>query len=337
MERKRRNVNILAGALMGTLLLSGCGESTYGTVTPPERTLYEKTEYMITDVHKGDMKPTLSLTLKPVDVTRLDYTVDESELELDEILIQAGDSVKKGQVLITFKSDEIKKEIEKYSDELNRKQMLLDHYTRVSNVTYDEKERNEKYGVVLEELADDVLLAKTYLEEAQQRLSKCQVVAKEDGFVSYVSNKVINSYVEQGDVLLTEHCGKNRFAAGVSNDFEFNIGDIYTAGDENVSYDMRVVEINPGEEEERTIIFESVDNAADLGRESLKMVIDKPQIDDAVYVDNDAVHYLNDKTFVYVVSEDGFLDAVYVEVDDTVGEYTIIKSGLNGTEKVAKK
>ena len=31
------------------------------------------------------------------------------------------------------------------------------------------------------------------------------------------------------------------------------------------------------------------------------------------------------------------LDAVYVEVDDTVGDYTIVKSGLDGTEKVAKK
>ena len=74
-----------------------------------------------------------------------------------------------------------------------------------------------------------------------------------------------------------------------------------------------------------------------MGTESLKMVIDKPKILDAVYVDKDAVCYVNDKTFVYVVSDDGFLDAVYVEVDDTVGDYTIVKSGLDGTEKVAKK
>lgn len=337
MKSKKGNVNILAGVLLGTVMLCGCGENTFGTVTPLNRTIYEKNEYVVAEVHKGDMEPTLSLTLKPMNVTKIDYTADENELELDEILVQAGDSVKKGQVLITFKSDEIKKSIDNYSDEVNRKQMLLDHYTRVSNVTYNEKERNEKYGVVLEELADDVALAKEYLEEARERLAKCQVVAKEDGYVSYVSNKVINGYVEEGDVLLTEHCGQNLFAADISDDFVFNPGDVYMAGDETVTYDMRVVEVNPNEDGGRTIVFEAVDNAADLGTESLKMVIDKPKILDAVYVDKDAVCYVNDKTFVYVVSDDGFLDAVYVEVDDTVGDYTIVKSGLDGTEKVAKK
>lgn len=333
----RWKINILAGAFALTTLLAGCGEGAYGTVAPLSRNIYQKTEYITADVHKGDMEQTLSLTLKPMNVTKIDYSVDESELELEEISVQAGDMIKKGQVLITFKSDEIKKSIEKYTDEVNRKQMMLDHYTRISGVTYDDEDRQEKYGVILEELADDVALAQTYLAEEQQRLARCQIIAQEDGYVSYINNKVLNGFVEAGAVLITESCGQNRFAGTTRDDFAFNEGDIYKANDESLTYDMRVVEVIEEEEGSRTIVFESVDNSVDPATSELAMVISKPILNDVIYVENDAVCRLEGKTFVYVISEDGFLEAVYVDAGETVGEYIIIKSGLNGTEKVAKK
>ena len=337
MEKKRSKVRMLAGTVAAIMLLSGCGEAIYGTIAPLPRTMYERVEYMVTDVHKENMESTLSLSLKPANVTKIDYSVDESELEVEEIAVQVGDSVKKGQILVTFKSDELKKSIDYYSDELNKKQLLLDHYTRVSNVTYNEKDRMEKYGVVLEELADEVDLARTYLEEEQERYSKCQIVASEDGYISYISKQAMSGIAEAGDTIITENCGKNHFSATTNDNFEFNIGDVYKAGDESLSYDMRVVEIIEEETGDRTIVFEAVDNTVDPGIQVLNMTIDKPLLKDVIYVDRDAVYHNDDKSFVFVVTDEGFLNAVYVDAGETVGDYTIIKSGLNGTEKVAKK
>ncbi len=337
MKREGKKERILVGTMAVTILLSGCGKGIYSEVAPLHRDIYEKSGYIVTDVHKDDMESTLSLSLKPANVTKIDYSVDESELEVEEIAVQPGESVRKGQLLISFKSDELKKSIDYYTDELNKKQMLLDHYSRVSNVTYDEKDRMEKYGVVLEELADDVDLARAYLEEEQQRLSRCQIIAQEDGFISYISNQAMNGYVEAGEVIVTENCGQNRFSATTIDNFEFNIGDVYKADDESVSYDMRVVEVKEEEAGERTIVFEAVDNSINPGIELLNMTIIKPLLKDAIYVDKDAVYHKDDKSFVFIVSDEGFLDAVYVDTGETIGEYAIIKSGLNGTEKVAKK
>jgi hypothetical protein len=55
---------------------------------------------------------------------------------------------------------------------------------------------------------------------------------------------------------------------------------------------------------------------------------------DVVYVDSAAINTVDDKCFVYVLDENGYRDAVFVETGDVVDSYTIITAGLNGGEQV---
>lgn len=109
--------------LLGTLFiifLSGCGNSDVNTVKEIQKTIYQKVSYNTTKVEKGDMEPIITLTLTPDVVETIDYSVNEEKLEVDEILVNAGEKVTQGQVLVTFKAEDIKKAIKEYSDEVKK-------------------------------------------------------------------------------------------------------------------------------------------------------------------------------------------------------------------------
>lgn len=331
MSKRKLLIGILA---MGSVLLAGCGKSESDTLAEIPRTIYQKSEYQTIQTTRGDMEPKLILTLKPQDVEKINYTVNEGNLEVEDIYVSVGDEVKAGQTLISFKSDDLKKSIEKYSNEVVKKQLLLDHYNRMYNV--DLVDKDEKYSVILQELADDVELAKLYLAEEQQKYAECQIVAQKDGIVSYISKSVMSGYVDPEQTLLTESCGRNLFAANTKDMFEFNIGDEYTAEYKEDIYPMKVVDIVDESDFSRTIVFEAVGVTLNIPTsDTMEMVINKPQLANVVYVDKAAINKKNDETFVYVVKEDGFLEAVYVEVGEEVNGMVAILSGLEGTEEVA--
>ena len=318
----------------GVVLLSGCGQKDYESVTEISRVIYEKEEYQTIPVSKGDMEPVLKMNLTRHDTEKINYSVDEEDLELEELLVGIGDHVSEGQLLITFKSEDIKKNIEKYSSEVVRKQLLLDHYKRMYNVDY--KDRDDKYGVILEELEDDVDLAKLFLKEEQERYRNCQVVAQSDGTVSYISNKVLSGLVEPGENLLTQICGQTRYTANTKDSFEFEIGGVYQAVDGEDYYDMKVVEVIPESDSSRTIVFEPVDVTLELSG-SAYMEIKKGKLPNVVYLPATAINVKTDSKFVYVVKENGFLEGRYVELGEEIGDMVVIKSGLDGTEEVAIK
>ena len=314
--------------------LAGCGQKAYESVTEIPRTIYEKEEYQKIAVGKGDMEPVLKMSLTRHDTEKISYSVDEEGLELEELMVGIGDHVSEGQLLITFKSEDIKKNIEKYSGEVIKKQLLLDHYKRMYNVDF--KDRDEKYAVILEELEDDVNLAKLYLEEEQERNRKCQVVAQSEGTVSYISNKVLSGLIEPGENLLTQICGQTQYTANTKDSFDFEVGDIYQAVDGEENYDMKVVEIIDESDFSRTVVFEPVDVTTDLSSAAY-MEIKKGKLPGVVYLPTRAINVKVDSTFVYVVKENGFLEGRYVELGEEIGDLVVIKSGLDGTEEVAVK
>jgi hypothetical protein len=69
-------------------------------------------------------------------------------------------------------------------------------------------------------------------------------------------------------------------------------------------------------------------------QETLTIQIEKSVMKDVVYVDSAAINTVDDKSFVYVLDENGYRDAVFVETGDVVDSYTIITAGLNGGEQV---
>jgi len=328
LERIYRSISLV---LVG-FIFSGCGQKAYENIVDIPRVIYQKKEYQTISVAKGDMEPTLRLSLTRHDTEKVNYSVDEEGLEIEEIKVNIGDHVSTGQLLITFKSEDIKKNIEKYSNEVIKKQLLLDHYKRMYNVDYTD--RDEKYAVILEQLEDDVNLAKLYLQEEQERYNRCQVVAQEDGTISYISNKVLSGIIDPGENLITEICGQTIYTANTKDSFEFKQGEIYPAVDEGEIYDMSVLEIVGEGDFSKTIKLAPVDESISLTSNAY-LEIKKGKLPGAIYIPKKYVMAKENKDFVYIMKENGFLEARYVELGEEIEDFVVIKSGLDGTEEVA--
>ena len=332
--------------LLGTLFiifLSGCGNSDVNTVKEIQKTIYQKVSYNTAKVEKGDMEPIITLTLTPDVVETIDYSVNEEKLEVDEILVNAGEKVTQGQVLVTFKAEDIKKAIEEYGDEVKKNQLLLDHYTRLANV-----DKKKDYKVEIEKLTDDVDLAKLYLDEEMQRLNSCSIIAEKGGAISYISKALSEGYVAPATCMVTEICGKGTYSAETNDNYDFQIGDTYTAVSGSLDCEMKVVDIINNDENNvsdndtatamRKIIFEPTGNFIDAsGQDNFELTIKKASLKNVVYVAKDAIHEKEGKEFVYLVSKDGFLDATYIQTGEQVDSLVEIKSGLSGGEEVALK
>ena len=328
---RKNRIRFLLTYTLFTLFLSGCGDSDANAIKEISKTIYQKAGYDTTTVEKGDIEPIISLTLTPEVVETIDYTVDEENLEVDEILVSAGDSVTAGQVLVTFKAEEIRKSIEKYRSEVEKNQLLLDHYTRLANV-----DKKQDYTVEIEKLTDNVNLANLYLEEELQRLNNCSIIAKQDGIVSYISKVLLDGYVAPSTCMVTEICGEGTYYVETSDNYDFKIGDVFTAENDTMDCDMKVNAVEEGEL--RKIIFEPSSDLLDAsGTETFTLTIKKSSLKNVVFVNKKAINEKDGKNFVYIVSENGFLDVAYVEIGEQVDDMIVIKSGLSGGEEVALK
>ena len=360
-----RYTPVLIGLALSALL-SACGkESTYALI-PLERTIYQRSSYQTTQVKKGDMEPTIHLKLKARLADQVKYSVDLTDAEVKEVLISAGEHVKKGQLMVSFESEKTKKSIDAYSAEVEEKQLLLDHYTRMSlydlqQRDYIVKEKKEyplyqqqedeikddrdkedtmrkyiDYDLTIKQLEQDVKVASLFLQEERARLENCQLKAQEDGVITYISKNLLSGYVEPGALLITETCGENTYEAFTDDDFDFRIGDTYTAEKSGLLYEMQIIAVEEEENGGRAIVFAPDETLLNPPEgDSLDMSISKEKLKNVVYVEKDAVHSGDNGKFVFVVSKEGFLDPVFVQTGEEVDDQVVIKSGLTGGEEVA--
>ncbi len=352
--------------ILFSLLLSGCEKKQSYELLPLQRTVYQKAEYQSAEVQRGDVEPTVHLKLKARLADQIQYSIDITDAEVEEVYVTAGERVEKGQLMVSFESEKTKKAIDEYSAELEEKQLLLDHYTRLSLYDlqprdYIKKEKKEyplyqqqedeiieardkedkmrkyvDYSLTLEQLQEDVKVAGLFLAEEREKLEKCQLKAEEDGVITYISKSLLSGYVEPGIMLLTETCGENTYEAYTEDTFEYKVGSVYPAEKAGLTYDMEIISVEEGENGFRIITF--APDATLLNPpegDTLDMTIQKEKLKDVVYVDKGAVHSKDGESFVYLITPEGFLDPVFVQTGEEIEDVIVIKSGLSGGEKVA--
>jgi multidrug efflux pump subunit AcrA (membrane-fusion protein) len=324
------------------LSLTGCGSNQSISVVVIPNETYERMTYSSTEVYKGDLSPSLTLKLKVSDFEKINYSIKDDGLEVDKLYVSVGDKVSAGDVLVSFKSDEIKENIESYQERLQQNELLITHYTNLMKINPD-----NNYTKDIEMLNEDIQVETLYIEEAQKRLEAYSIVAERSGTITEISEYLQCGYAVQGVTMLTEACGSDNYVAEITDNYDFKVGDTFTAESGVAGYEMKLAEIDDGEGDnsdnneasgKRTLHFEPVsDMSAVSEQDTLTIQIEKPVMKDVVYVDSAAINTADDKSFVYVLDENGYRDAVFVETGETVDSYTIITAGLNGGEQVTLK
>ena len=333
MKRKR----VIFTSCVSTILLifTGCGQAASADKPDIHIEEYQMKTYESAEVQKGDISSVLELTLKPDDYSSLIYQVDRDDLVVESVNVAVGDRVEEGDVMVKFEADEIEELIETYTNQKEEDQLLIDHYTKLMAI-----DSSQDYTEDIESLKLDMQIAELYVEEQTERLSEYTLTAEKAGTITYMDEWLNYGYVTSNTNIITVVSGSSDYIATTYDTYEFNVGDVYQAGFGIAVYDMQVVEVTQSVNEAtgrdmQTILFEPLNDMSAVSEsDELSMEIEKPTIEDVVYVDSDAVIEDEGLYYVYVLSEDGYRMPVQVTIGDELDELTIIESGLEGGEQV---
>lgn len=341
--QKSRITKIFAIAL-ASLLFTGCNEKVESELATVQNNPYIKNEYETVTVQKGDMQPEFEINLVQTAMVYYNYTIEGEDLELEKINVSVGDYVKAGQELVSFKSEELEKKVKKLEEEVEQNKLLLEHVKRQREINVDEnnttdeanKELKEKYDYQIKLLEDNIALSNIYLSEGRRELSECKVTAKDNGTISYVSNALINGVVVPGSQIITEVSGDVDFYAEVTENYEFNVGDVFVAESPKMECEVCVTKVEDNDQRSVTVYFSPVSaDAVFVSGENFVITIKKDNLKDVVYVNKNTLYKdKNGEQYVYVVNEDGYCDARYVTVETIANGMAIITEGLEGGEEV---
>lgn len=325
----------LAGVLTVSLTACSSGDRQVGdakiNIEP-----YSKVEFNTEKVSSGDIQSTLTLELKPDGYSSKDYSIQQSDYQIDEVKVKKGDKVAKGDVMIQFKATEIQKTIDQYTEQKEKDRLLIDHYTRLAAI-----DKSQDYSADIASAQEDMDVADTYIKEQNERMKDYQLIAAKAGTVTYIDSDLQYGYVTAGQTLITVDSGSSDYVSETNDTYKFKEGEVYEADFQEATFSLKLIKCEKykskatGEEMQKVTFQPVVDMAGVTEADTLKMVIEKPVVKNVIYVNKKAVFTGSDeKTYAYVVDDAGNRSAVEVTVGDTVDDKTIIKSGLKAGEQV---
>ena len=150
--------------------LTGCSlETERDLVRVPENT-YQETGRAMSYVQRGDVAIGIEeeLQLKNYKetkygfvATRMDASLDE-DLEFDQLYVNVGDTVKKGELLLKLRSEHLDNDIEKYTEQKEKAQIRLNHLRNRSAI-----DENEDNSYEINNCLDEIQVAEGYLQELE--------------------------------------------------------------------------------------------------------------------------------------------------------------------------
>ena len=330
-----KKLNIAAVLL--ALILTGCGNAAEDALVSPEIPEYNAMVPKTAEVIRGDLTPQYSARLDLLGYERVHYQFTQAEyeemygsyqLKIDEILVNVGDFVEKGEVMVSFHSDMLDKQIRDYEKQIEDARLSIEHLKRLSAIDPTEDHSDE-----IASLNREIQVAGLYIDDIEETYRKLNLISESDGFVSFISTTLREGYVTPGSDLILVDKSRGLYTTEKTEGYDFKPGEIYTAHLGKVEHRVEVVETPEGEDSGK-VYFMPLDGEDEMPEKNLMLEFELPAVKDACYVNRQAVYDKDDIYFVYVVQENGMRRAVEVTPGDKIGNYLIIKEGLNGGENV---
>lgn len=290
---------------------------------------YQKDTYRTTTVQKGTIQPSLTLTLKPEEYEIISYSITKEMLTVAEMNVEKGGRVEAGDVMVSFQNDGIEDTIAEYEQRKEEDALLIEHYTKLDKI-----DNQTDYSGEIEKLQKDQSIANLYIEEQKSLLSNYQLVAEKSGIITELSEDLYKGYATSGGALIRVASGSSDYTAVTGDDYAFCEGDVYEVHFENAVYEMKVIDVTE-EENQNRITFQPVSDMTGISEnDELTIEIEKPPIENVVYVEQEAILTVEDNQYAFLLDENGFREAVPVQVKDVVDGYAIITSGLEEGKQV---
>lgn len=351
-----------AVCLFLALLLSGCSLLPQEEIrrNAPLLVETESEEFELSYVTRGDLKVTSRVSCTYVPIQKINLTFGVSGEYIDEIYIQVGDIVKKGQVLGQLRMDGVEESIRELNFSIDSVKLQIEHLNedralaierqRILLASDPEKMQeaidgiNENYDLTEKNYRDTIFLYEMELQSVYELKRKRQLISPIDGTVTYARKYTKSSVSDENERAATVvDTTMSLFSASSDKWDLFNVGDKYIITCKKTEYEATVIDpfeygIDPGKREigKRANVYLTLDVPAleleDNDKGTLDLILDSRT--DVLIVHEDAISSANGEAIAYVLGEDGMKTYKKVKVGLKAGKYYEVIEGLQEGEEV---
>lgn len=323
---KNRQISLLL--LVGCVLM-GCGQAEEVNTTHLAVSSYEKINYDWIVMERRDINPQLELGLTSGTYEKKMYFPEYDEMTVDKVNIAVGDLVKKGDVMISFKSGDMEDTLMDLKGSLGQKELLLEHFGNM-----DEIKSTDRSKLDINQLKADIEADKQEIKEFEAKIASYNMIAEGTGIISSVSQGLENQTVKKGQSLVTVIYGDETFHTQTTDDYPFEVGARYEAEYGATTYPIELISMEE-ENGAKNLLFKAISAEGEYcSRDRLNLILKKDVLKNVLAVPQESVVYVEDKAYVYLLDDDGFREAVSVTCGQTVEGVTIITSGLTEGDRV---
>lgn len=364
---------LTALCVLAALSMTGCNSS--NTDTTSEHTIEvekekEAIEYTMDVVRRGDVSNTVTINCNYMQIEDEDISYGMDNEIISKVYVEKGDSVKKGDLLVELKTDSLEEQIDQLNFDIEYQKLLLKqtmeleqfelearkerYKATISQLTENsqiaaEKESltddldsiAESYRTTIEDYQDTISIDEYKLDSYQQKIQDSKLYAGMDGTISYVEDNLENSLTTADDTIIT--IIDSSICAFTSTDTEYM--DYFKEGDAvniSVGYGGKQEEkeaypMNLSDWEDE-MYFQLAENDYELTigtRGTIDIILETAT--DVLYLSKNAIHKADDKSYVYVVDDEGMRNIQYVETGLSGSDTVEIKSGLAEGDYVVLK
>lgn len=362
---KRKKRGLLCTALVSALLLSGCGA---GQESGEQLIIVEQepegVTYSMTEVTVGDVVRTVELKCKYRQLKDMEVCFEVSDRKVSRVCVQAGDEVKRGQLLAELEvaeDAESRKRTLEYRIARNR--LLISHLqeNEENEIAYlttkyyadgsDSEEKRDKLEADIaalqqkntyarEDYEDAIAVDTLELEQLEQELAQCCLYAGMDGIVFYVRSNLEGAMSKAGEKVMTlvdaSECvfvsENTEYGAYFDADTEAEL--VVGRGKNAQTYRVQPYKQEEWGEELMFTFSEAADTTAlEIGDSgSIELVTDSRE--QVTKIPAEAVHMADGRSYVYVVGEGNTREVKWIETGLYGDTEVEVVSGLTAGEKV---
>jgi len=320
----------------------------------------ETEEFEISYVTRGDLELTERVSCTYIPIQKFNLSFGVSGEFIDEMYVQTGDIVKKGEVLGQLRMDGVEESIDNLNYNINSVKLSMDHLEadraiaierqKILYATDPEKMQeaidsvNESYDKTKKSYEEQLYLYELELQTVYETKRKRQLISPIDGTVTYARKYTESSVSDETERAATVvDSTMSLFSASTDKWHLFSPGDEYVITCKKTDYDAVVIDpaeygIDPGERIEGkrgnvylTLVTPSLE-LEDNDKGTLTLIIDARY--DVLIVHEDAISSANGEAIAYIVGEEGLKTYKKVKVGLEVGKYFEVIEGLEEGEEV---
>ena len=345
---------------------AGCTGQSMDELVPVRELSYNRVEKNTVIVQKGDITPAFDKPLELAGYEEIRYRENSDEysaletaynITLKAVNCEVGQYVKKGDVLVSFASAELDRQIKDKQEEKRLASLELEHIKKLERI-----DSNTDYSAQIEGIRQQIKICELYIQDINDEYAKINIICEENGVVRYVNPSLFDGYVmPDSDLVIVSH-DKGYYEAEVDDTVTFDKSGTYVAGNCDARYELKVMDEADNDSADKTMIddnsynadvsedagdlsyeqqnkkkvyFTPIDNNNTILEKTIQLQTKLKAVKNVCYVDRQAIISKDDNEYVYVVDDKGRRRAVEVKTGDVVDNYCIILDGLKGGETVS--